>query len=181
MSTSNKETESELYRINNQLCCFSPNGQYFALAFEKKLIIKTQIFNNLYCLDFKEIIECLEWAPNSEFILCANMKNAVIQVYYLSCLQWKCRLIEGSNGLTNVTWSPDSNSFITFGDFNIQISIWNMENQTVSFIQNLKSSVSNQLYFSPNGERLAIITTDNGQDAVEIYKTSSLKISKVKK
>lgn len=60
----------------------------------------------------------------------------------------------------------------------IQISIWNLEDQAVSYIQNVKSSSFDKLHFSPNGNRLAIIVTE-GQDIVEIYKTENWKISRV--
>jgi len=61
----------------------------------------------------------------------------------------------------------------------IQISIWNLEEQTVSYIQNVKSSSFDKLHFNPNGERLAVIVTEEGQDTVEIYKTENWKISRV--
>lgn len=61
----------------------------------------------------------------------------------------------------------------------IQISIWNLEEQTVSYIQNVKTSSFDKLHFSPNGKRLAVIVTEEGQDTVEIYKTENWKISRV--
>lgn len=63
----------------------------------------------------------------------------------------------------------------------IQISIWNLEEQTVLYIQNIKSSSFDKLHFSPNGERLAVIVTEKGLDAVEIYKTENWRISRVSK
>lgn len=33
--------------------------------------------------------------------------------------------------------------------------------------------------FSPNGDRLAVIITDNGHETVDIYKTFNWKISRV--
>lgn len=49
----------------------------------------------------------------------------------------------------------------------------------MSYIQNVKSSSFDKLRFSPNGDRLAIIVTENGQDIVEIYKTANWNISRV--
>lgn len=63
----------------------------------------------------------------------------------------------------------------------IQISIWNLEDQTVSHIQNLKTSAFDKLHFNPDGKKLAVIVTEEGQDNVEIYKTDNWKISRVSK
>ncbi|KAK2584061.1 hypothetical protein KPH14_006509 [Odynerus spinipes] len=92
----------------------------------------------------------IEWAPNDEYILCANIKKAVIQVYSVNFPQWKYKLIEGSAGLESVTWSPDSKHILTLSECNIQLSIWSLEDNNVLHIPKLKSSVFNKLMFSPN-------------------------------
>lgn len=61
----------------------------------------------------------------------------------------------------------------------IQISIWNLENQTVSHVQNLKTSAFDKLHFNPDGKKLAVIVTKEGQDNVEIYRTDNWKLSRV--
>ncbi|XP_071558523.1 WD repeat-containing protein WRAP73 isoform X2 [Temnothorax nylanderi] len=170
--------EDKVFRINNRLCHFSRNGAYLAVAFQTNLLIKDA--RTLYTCQsfvFTDVIQYMEWSLNSEYILCANIKRAIVQVYSIRDPQWKCKLTEGSAGLQSVTWSPDSKNICTIADFNIQISIWNLEEQTVSYIQNIKSSSFDKLHFSPNGKRLAVIVTE-GQDTVEIYKTENWKISR---
>lgn len=54
-----------------------------------------------------------------------------------------------------------------------------MEDQTVSHIQNLKTSTFDKLYFNPDGQKLAVIVTEEDEDKVEIYKTDNWKISRV--
>jgi len=54
-----------------------------------------------------------------------------------------------------------------------------LKEHAVSHIQNLKTSAFDKLRFSPSGNRLAIIVTEEGKDQVEIYKTDSWKISRV--
>lgn len=158
-------------------------------------------------------LQYIEWSSNSEYILCANITKAVVQVYSIHYPQWKCKLTEGSAGLQSVTWALDSKCILTVADFNvsaiivwntctllikkknqnffrfnyknstlclqIQISIWNLEDQTVSYIQNVKTSAFDKLHFSPSGKRLAVIITDEAQDTVEIFKTNNWKISRV--
>ena len=45
-------------------------------------------------------------------------------------------------------------------------------------IQNVKSSFR-KLHFTPNGSRLAVVVSNEGQDSIEIYKTDVWKLSKV--
>ncbi|XP_012220138.2 WD repeat-containing protein WRAP73-like [Linepithema humile] len=171
--------EEKVFRINNRLCHFSNNGAYIAIAFQTNLLIKdAKTLTTCQSFVFADVIQYIEWSSNSEFILCANIKKAIIQVYSVHNPQWKCKLTEGSAGLQNVTWSPDSKYILTIADFNIQISIWNLEDQNVSYIQNLKTSAFDKLHFNPNGKKLAVIITEEDRDKVEIYKTENWKISR---
>lgn len=61
----------------------------------------------------------MEWSLNSEYILCSNIKKAIVQVYSVRYPQWKCKLIEGSAGLQSIAWSPDSKCIFTVADFNV--------------------------------------------------------------
>ncbi|XP_020278817.1 WD repeat-containing protein WRAP73-like isoform X2 [Pseudomyrmex gracilis] len=176
MATTN---DDKIFRINHCLCQFSNNGAYLAIAFQTNLIVKdAKTLDTCRSFVFADVIQHIEWSSNSEYILCANITKVVVQVYSIHCPQWKCKLTEGSVGLQSVTWSPDSKCILTVADFNIQISIWNLEDQTVSYIQNVKTSAFDKLHFSPSGKRLAVIITDEAQDTVEIFKTNNWKISR---
>ncbi|XP_017789955.1 PREDICTED: WD repeat-containing protein WRAP73-like [Habropoda laboriosa] len=114
------EVECDLIRVNNQLCDFSKDGRYFAIAYQTNLLIKsTKKFDTVYSFIFTDIIEYLEWSRSSEFILCVNIKKAIIQVYSIHYPKWKYKLIEGSAGLESVSWSPDSKYILTLSDFNV--------------------------------------------------------------
>ncbi|CAL7943552.1 unnamed protein product [Xylocopa violacea] len=172
------EVETDLIRINNQLCDFSKDGKFVAIAYQTNLTIKNnKRLNTIHSFVFPDIIEYLEWSRNSEYILCANIRKAIIQVYSIYYPEWKYKLVEGSAGLESVSWSPDSKYFLTLSDFNIQISVWSLENQNVIHIQNVKSSF-NKLYFSPNGSNLTVVVSMEGEDNIEIYKTDTWKLSK---
>lgn len=172
------EVENDIIRINNQLCDFSKDGTFFAIAYQSNLIIKSnKKFDTIHSFIFPDIIEYLEWSRNSEYILCANIKKAIIQVYSIHYPEWKYKLIEGSAGLESVNWSPDSKYILTLSDFNIQISIWSLENQSVIHIQNVKSFF-HKLYFSPNGDKLAVVVSIESKDNIEIYKTDIWKLNK---
>ncbi|XP_032664511.1 WD repeat-containing protein WRAP73-like isoform X2 [Odontomachus brunneus] len=171
--------EDKVFRINNRLCYFSNNGAHLAVAFQSNLLIKdSKTLDTRHSFVFTDIIQYMEWSPNSEYILCANIKKAIVQVYSVHHPQWKCKLTESSAGLQSVAWSPDSKCILTIADFNIQISIWNLCDQIVSYIQNVKTSAFDKLRFSPNGTKLAVIITEENKDIVEIYKTDNWKISR---
>ncbi|XP_076247470.1 WD repeat-containing protein WRAP73 isoform X2 [Calliopsis andreniformis] len=172
------ESEKELIRVNNQLCDFSIDGRFFAIAYQANLIIKSsKKLEIIHLFVFTDIIEYFEWSRNSEYILCANIKKAIIQVYSIHYPDWKFKLVEGSAGLESVTWSPDSKHILTLSDFNIQISVWSLENRNVTHIQNMKSSF-HKLHFSPDGSKLAVVVSNENQDSIEIYKTDTWKLSK---
>ncbi|XP_076753057.1 WD repeat-containing protein WRAP73 [Xylocopa sonorina] len=172
------EVETDLFRINNQLCDFSKDGKFVAIAYQTNLIVKNiKKLNTIHSFIFPDIIEYFEWSRNSEYILCANIRKAIVQVYSIHYPEWKYKLVEGSAGLESVSWSPDSKYILTLSDFNIQISVWSLENQSVIHIQNVKSSF-NKLYFSPNGNNLTVVVSIEGEDSIEIYKTDTWKLSK---
>ncbi|XP_046611077.1 WD repeat-containing protein WRAP73-like [Neodiprion virginianus] len=172
------EAANEIFRTNNHLCRFSNDGRFLAFAFQGNLVIKnTGTFDTFLSFPFVDIIEYIEWSPDSEYILCATFKKAIIQVFSICYPDWRCKLTEGSVGLEQVTWAPDSRHIITTGDFNIQISIWSLESRSVTYIQNIKSSFSKVLNFSGDGKRLALVL-NNGESNVALYKTKNWKISR---
>ncbi|XP_078039397.1 WD repeat-containing protein WRAP73 isoform X1 [Augochlora pura] len=172
------EIEKYLYRINNQLCEFSPDGRFIALAYQANLIIKnSKTLESILSFVFSDIIEYLEWSRNSEYVLCANIKKTIIQVYCIHYPEWKYKLVEGSAGLEGVTWAPDSKHILILSNFNIQVSIWSLENRSVNHIQNVKSSFYN-LNFSPNGKKMAVVVSNEGEDSIEIYNTITWKLYK---
>lgn len=52
-----------------------------------------------------------------------------------------------------------------------------METLSVTHIQNVKSYKN--LYISPNGKKLAVVISNDGEDQIEIYKTDRWKLDKV--
>ncbi|KAG7205864.1 hypothetical protein KM043_007796 [Ampulex compressa] len=112
------DTNNNLLRVNNNLCYFSPNGQFLVVAFQTNVIVRSaETLDTCQLYVFPDLIEYLEWSLDSEYILCANIKKGVVQVYSIFYPQWKFKLVEGSAGLESVTWSPDSRHILTLSDF----------------------------------------------------------------
>lgn len=127
---------SDLFKQSSQLCEFSPNGNYLALVSQFKLIIRDkstlETINVFTCLD---TINYIEWSHDSDFILCSLNKRNIIQVFSLENPEWKCKIDEGSAGLTQVSWSPDSRHILTTSDFNLRITVWSLMNKSVSYMK----------------------------------------------
>lgn len=52
------KTEEKILRVNNQLCYFSTNGKYLAIAFQVNLILKNvKTWNTVRSFIFSDIIE----------------------------------------------------------------------------------------------------------------------------
>jgi hypothetical protein len=59
-------------------------------------------------------------------VSCKCLKNMVTchcQVWSLEQTDWTCKIDEGSAGLVDVCWSPDSRHILTTADFHV--SVWN--------------------------------------------------------
>ncbi|XP_071858154.1 WD repeat-containing protein WRAP73 isoform X2 [Bombus fervidus] len=150
------EVENDLMRVNNQLCDFSKDGRFFATAYQTNLTIKGyKKLDTIHSFVFPDIIEYLEWSRNTEYILCANIKKAIIQVYSIRYPEWKYKLIEGSAGLESVSWSPDSKYILTLSDFN-------------KLICGRLSSIDG-LCWSPNSELLCIWSSFSDEAKLIIY------------
>ncbi|XP_011505529.1 PREDICTED: WD repeat-containing protein WRAP73-like [Ceratosolen solmsi marchali] len=173
------EQNSEIFRINKDLCSFSQDGKFLALANQTNLSIKnTGTFDDYLTFVFSDVIEDIKWSPDSEFLLCCNFKKAVIQIFSIYYPEWKFKLTEGSSGLHSAIWAPDSKHIITVADLKVELSIWDLIDYNVVYIEHLKSSAVKGIEFSPNGASLAIIISDNGQDSVDVYKTKDWKLSR---
>nr|CAD1835072.1 unnamed protein product [Ananas comosus var. bracteatus] len=77
-------------------CSFSPDSRFLALAVDYRLVIRDVVslkVVQLYsCVDK---ISYVEWAPDSEYILCGLHKRPMIQAWSLSQPEWTCKIDEG--------------------------------------------------------------------------------------
>ncbi|KAE8593307.1 hypothetical protein XENTR_v10019069 [Xenopus tropicalis] len=109
---------SEVFKLSNQLCKFSPNGKYLASCVQYRLVIRDvstlQILQLYTCLDQ---IQYIEWSSDSMFILCAMYKRGLVQVWSLEQPDWHCKIDEGSAGLVSSCWSPDGRHILNTTEF----------------------------------------------------------------
>ncbi|XP_052286453.1 WD repeat-containing protein WRAP73-like isoform X1 [Dreissena polymorpha] len=169
---------SELFRQSNQICRFSPDGKYLASVVEFRLVIRDvdtfQIQNLFSCMD---TIQHVEWSADSQFILCGLYKRGLVQVWSLEQPEWKCKIDEGSAGLCDVRWSPDSRHILTTADFHLRITVWSLVTKSVSYIRYPKQC-QNNIDFSADGKYLALAERRDCQDFISIFACNTWELLK---
>ncbi|KAL3853022.1 hypothetical protein ACJMK2_016608 [Sinanodonta woodiana] len=169
---------SELFRHSNQLCKFSLDGKYLASVVEFRLVVRDvdtfQIQNLFTCID---TIQHIEWSDDSQFILCGLFKRGVVQVWSLEQPDWKCKIEEGSAGLCEVRWSPDSRHILTTADFNLRITVWSLITKSVSYIRYPKQCQKG-IDFSVDGRYMVLAERRDCKDFISIFACDSWELVK---
>jgi hypothetical protein len=105
---------SEVYRSNGPSPAFSPNGRYLATAVDFRLVVRdvdtlnvVQLFS---CLDK---IQHIEWAADSDYLLCGLYRRAMVQAWSVQQPDWTCKIDEGPAGIAHARWTPDGRQIIT--------------------------------------------------------------------
>ncbi len=79
----------------------------------------------------------IKWSSDSEFILCSLGKRNLIQVFSIENPEWKCKIDEGSAGLSQVNWSPDSRHILTTSDFHVSLALLQTYSRSLRLVQSL--------------------------------------------
>ncbi|KAI3924033.1 hypothetical protein MKW92_004256 [Papaver armeniacum] len=149
-------------------CCFSPNSRYLAVAVDYRLVIRdsfslkvVQLFS---CLDK---ISYIEWARDSEYILCGLYKRPMIQAWSLSQPEWTCKIDEGQAGIAYARWSPDSRHILTTSDFQLRLTVWSLLNTACVHVQWPKHA-SKGVSFTKDGKFAVICTRRDCKDYISL-------------
>ena len=166
---------SELFKVTSRQCSFSPNSEYVACVNQYRLIIRAstslEIINLFACID---TIETIEWSADSRFILAGLIKRHAVQVFSLDNPEWKCKIDEGSAGLCNVHWAPDSRHILTTAQFHLRITVWSLTSKNVSYIKYPKKLSPNSYVFSSLKPYMALVERRNDStDHLSIFDYSS--------
>lgn len=71
-----------------------------------------------------------------------------MQMFSLEKPEWKCKIDEGSVGLCNVHWAPDSRDILTTAQFQLRITVWPLISKNVLCIKYPKKLYQNAYVFS---------------------------------
>ncbi|BBG98194.1 Transducin/WD40 repeat-like superfamily protein [Prunus dulcis] len=125
------------------------------------MIRVVQLFS---CLDK---ISYIEWAIDSEYILCGLYKRPMIQAWSLAQPEWTCKIDEGPAGIGYARWSPDSRHILTTSDFQLRLTVWSLLNTACVHVQWPKHP-SKGVSFTKDGKFAAICTRRDCKDYINL-------------
>ncbi|UJR30304.1 hypothetical protein I4U23_017841 [Adineta vaga] len=166
---------SELFKVTSRQSSFSPDGEYLACVNQYRLIIRSsttlEIINLFACID---TIETIEWSYDSRLVLAGLIKRNAVQVFSLDNPEWKCKIDEGSAGLCNVHWAPDSRHILTTAQFHLRITVWSLASKNVSYIKYPKKLSPKSYVFSLLKPYMALVERRNDStDHISIFDYSA--------
>lgn len=157
-------------------CAFSPNSSFIAVAVDYRLVIR-----DLLSLKVVQLFSCsdkisyIEWALDSEYILCGLYKKPVIQVWSLAQPDWTCKIDEGLAGIAYARWSPDSRHILTTSEFQLRLTVWSLVNTACIHVQWPKHA-SKGVAFTHDGKFAAICTRRDCKDYINLLSCNTWEI-----
>ncbi|RWW76630.1 hypothetical protein BHE74_00015268 [Ensete ventricosum] len=149
-------------------CCFSPNTRYLAVAVDYRLVIRDvvslKVIQLYSCVDK---ISYIEWALDSEYILCGLHKRPVVQAWSLTQPEWTCKIDEGPAGIAYARWSPDSRHILTTSEFQVRLTVWSLLNTACVHVQWPKHA-SKGVSFTQDGKFAAVCTRRDCKDYINL-------------
>ncbi|CAJ2629294.1 unnamed protein product [Trifolium pratense] len=147
---------------------FSPNARFLAVAVDYRLVIRdTFSFKVVQLFSCLDKISYIEWARDSEYILCGLYKKPMIQAWSLTQPEWTCKIDEGPAGIAYARWSPDSRHILTTSDFQLRLTVWSLVNTACVHLQ-LPKHASKGVSFTRDGKFAAICTRRDCKDYINL-------------
>lgn len=157
---------------------FSPSGKFLAVAKGPDLFIfdsKTLSHHSKY--QFPDGIISISWSPDEAFIYAILLKH---QQLHLRCLEpsvvefqndgWTGHIKDTAAGILAAVWAPDSRQIITFSDFQLRATIWNLtEKEAKAYIRNPKLLPPKGISFTQNKKFACLSERRDLKDWVSIY------------
>lgn len=149
-------------------CAFSPNARFLAVSVDYRLVVR-----DVHTLKVVQLFSCLdkityiEWALDSEYILCGLYKRPMLQAWSLAQPEWTCKIDEGPAGISYARWSPDSRHILTTSEFQLRLTVWSLLNTACIHLQWPKHG-SKGVSFTKDGKFAAICTRRDCKDYVNL-------------
>jgi hypothetical protein len=70
---------------------------------------------------------------------------------------WQCKIDEGLAGLSSCTFGPTSSHVVTMSEFKLRMTVWSLNDKSVSYIRNPKFDCGQGMDYSMNGKLMALI------------------------
>lgn len=157
-------------------CCFSQDSRFLAVAVDYRLVIRDcltlKVIQLYTCVDK---ISYIEWARDSEYILCGLYKRPMVQAWSLTQPEWTCKIDEGPAGIAYARWSPDSRHILTTSEFQLRLTVWSLVNTACVHVQSPKHGLKG-VSFTQDGKFAAICTRRDCKDYINLLSCDSWQI-----
>ncbi|ETP35808.1 hypothetical protein F442_16138 [Phytophthora nicotianae P10297] len=165
-------------RVAHGLVRWSPCGRYLAAASGNRLAIRDalslQIVQRYSTVDE---VQTLVWSEDSELVLTASFKRAVVQLWSVQDASWTCKISEGVAGLVHARWTPDVRHVVTVSDFQLHATVWSLEDPTARCSIRSPKLAADGLSFSNNGAFLAVVERHDCKDFIGVYSCESWELT----
>ncbi|KAF3336298.1 WD repeat-containing protein WRAP73 [Carex littledalei] len=157
-------------------CCFSPDSRFLAVAVDHRLFIR-----NVISLKVEQLYSCvdkisfIEWAPDSQYILCGLYKRPMVQAWSLTQPEWTCKIDDGPAGIAYARWSPDSRHILTTSEFQLRLTVWSLVNTACVHVQWPKHAAKG-VSFTRDGKFAAVCTRRDCKDYVNLLSCHSWEV-----
>ncbi|KAH7488376.1 WD repeat-containing protein WRAP73 [Phytophthora ramorum] len=169
---------SAAMRITHGLVRWSPCGGYFAAATGNRLSIRdAQSLQMVQRYSTVDVIQTVSWSEDSQMVLTAMYKRAVVQIWSVQDASWTCKISEGVAGLIFAKWAPGARHVLTVSDFQLHATVWSLEEPTARCSIRNPKLAGEGLSFSANGEFLAVAERHDCKDFIGIYSCESWELT----
>ncbi len=148
---------------------YSPDGRLFASVRDTKLTIRdTETLDVAGTFKCTDVVSRLAWSRDSKFVMCAQYKRGVVQVFSADDAKWTCKISEGVAGISGARWDPSGRSIITTQKFQLQMTIWSLSENKRWAIDSPKFADKGQA-FSNDGKFFAVAERKKSRDYIGVY------------
>jgi len=159
--------------LNYDVCAFSADGQYVASAVGNRFIVKKQPFAGSYIATVAVYaIDRIQWNKTSDFILCAQLGNGVLQVYDVREKSWIRTLTCGYFKFIATEWIDGEKILLTL-EFHMALAIFDLLTNTVVYIE-VPKPIRPCVVFDNDGTRMFVVSKINGYEKLLMMRSRSL-------
>jgi len=159
--------------LDYDVCAFSPDGRYVASAVGNRFIIKKQPFAGSYITAVAvHAIDRIQWNKTSDFILCAQLGNGVLQVYNVRAKSWIRTLSCGYFKFIATEWIDSEKILLTL-EFHMALAIFDLLTNTVVYIE-VPKPIRPCVVFDNDGTCMFVVSKINGYEKLLMMRSRSV-------